>query len=375
MQDFTALELTADSLLERARKEGAPLIDGERVTFVWHGEHAPELMGDFSGWGWGGEPVTMTEVESGTGVWTYSLTLPLDAYIQYAYVVDGQRVRDPFNLRVKVDSQDEPNSFFEMPDVQHTSLIKRRRKGAHGVMTRHTVENLFHIVGSNRRVHLYHPPTTEPVPLLLVLDGQDYIGQGRLLHMVDNLIGQGRIRPIAMALAHHGRQARVVEYGCSESTLAFFVDSVLPLAHENLNLLDIDENPGAYGIMGASMGGLMSLYSGLRVPHIFGKVLTQSGAFHIGHHETVVYELIHSTDVKPLNIWMDVGQYEYLLGTNDSMYKLLQNKGYNVDFNVFAGGHNYMSWRDDVWRGLEALFGPERDIITVPSPTKRGEGT
>jgi len=40
----------ADKILERARIEGTPLIDGDMVTFIWYGEKAPKLMADFSDW-------------------------------------------------------------------------------------------------------------------------------------------------------------------------------------------------------------------------------------------------------------------------------------------------------------------------------------
>jgi enterochelin esterase family protein len=54
---------------------------------------------------------------------------------------------------------------------------------------------------------------------------------------------------------------------------------ILPFASEHLNLLDIRRNPGAYGVLGASAGGMMSVYTGLRMPEVFGKVLCQSGVF------------------------------------------------------------------------------------------------
>jgi enterochelin esterase family protein len=38
------------------------------------------------------------------------------------------------------------------------------------------------------------------------------------------------------------------------------------------------------------------------------------------------------------------------------MYALLKEKGYNVAYREFTAGHNYTAWRDDVWRGLEAMF-------------------
>ncbi|HEU5200205.1 MAG TPA: hypothetical protein VFU32_11240, partial [Ktedonobacterales bacterium] len=58
----------AEALLERARREGTPLIDGETVTFVWQGQDAPQLIGDFNNWGWGpGKPLDLLQI--GTEVW------------------------------------------------------------------------------------------------------------------------------------------------------------------------------------------------------------------------------------------------------------------------------------------------------------------
>lgn len=107
------------------------------------------------------------------------------------------------------------------------------------------------------------------------------------------------------------------------------------------------------------MGGLMALFVGLRLPHIFGKVLSQSGAFEMDWYETVVLDLVRHGPLRPLQIWMDVGRLEGLLEPNRAMHALLAEKGYDVTCREFSGGHNYTSWRNDLWRGLEALFGWE----------------
>jgi len=57
-----------------------------------------------------------------------------------------------------------------------------------------------------------------------------------------------------------------------------------------------------------------------------------------------------------VNIWMNIGQLDFLLQDNRRMYALLQEKKYNVTYREFSGGHNYTAWRNDVWRGLEAMF-------------------
>ncbi len=56
------------SLLKRLKKEQTPVVDGNIATFVWKGDSAPDLVGDFTGWD-AGEPVSMEK--SGPGIWTY----------------------------------------------------------------------------------------------------------------------------------------------------------------------------------------------------------------------------------------------------------------------------------------------------------------
>ena len=106
------------------------------------------------------------------------------------------------------------------------------------------------------------------------------------------------------------------------------------------------------------MGGLTALYAGLRAPAVFGRVLSQSGAFALGQHDTVVFDLVRHSPVPPLRVWMSAGRYEWLLDCNRRMHRLLEKKGYDVAYHEHNGGHNYPAWRDHLAQGLEALFGP-----------------
>jgi enterochelin esterase-like enzyme len=45
-----------------------------------------------------------------------------------------------------------------------------------------------------------------------------------------------------------------------------------------------------------------------------------------------------------------------LLQSNRKMHKLLEQKGYEVTYREYNGGHNYTSWRDDLWCGLVHWF-------------------
>jgi enterochelin esterase-like enzyme len=243
-----------------------------------------------------------------------------------------------------------------MHETMPSPFSMRRADISGGALTSHIVETKWLRDDYEREIYLYRPPVKEPVPLLAVYDGQDYLQRGKLAVIVDNLIAEQRIQPIAMAFLPSTSRWRNLEYACSDGTIMWLDQIILPLAKEKLNLLDIKKHSGAYGVLGVSLGGTMSLYTGLRMPDVFGKVLSQSGAFMIESRDFAVVDLVKHQHAHDINIWMDVGQLDVLLEDNRKMQKLLNEKEYAVTCREYVGGHNYTAWRDDVWRGLETLF-------------------
>jgi enterochelin esterase family protein len=209
-----------------------------------------------------------------------------------------------------------------------------------------------------RDVYLYASPAKGPFPLLIVYDGPDYLHRARLTTIVENLIADGRIRPIAIAFLQNARARRNVEYICSDATISWLDKEILPLARKHLRLVNVRDQPGAYGVLGASAGGIMAMYTGLRMPEIFGNVFSQSGVFSLEGRDLAAVDLVRYRHAHDIKIWMDCGTLDDLLDDNRRMSQLLQEQEYDITYREFSGGHNYTSWRDDLWRGLEALFPP-----------------
>ena len=354
----------SNSIIRRALKSGNPVIETDRATFIWEGESAPRLTSDLNHWD--ENPRRFKRVspklipDSTKPIWYCTLTLPRDAYVEYAFYdpVTQKNFLDPLNKKSVPNGYGMRNNFFYMPETMPSPYPMRRADVTPGALTSHRVDTKWLRYDYEREIFLYRPPLKEAVPLLVVYDGQDYLNRGKLAVIVDNLTAEGRMRPIAMAFLSNGGRWRDVEYSCSDGTILWLDEVILPLAGEKLNLLDIKKQPGAYGVLGASLSGTMAMYTSLRMPDVFGRVISQAGAFTYPSRDFAVVDLARHGQAREVNIWMDAGQLDYLLEDNRQMHSLLQDKGYDVTYREFSGGHNHTAWRDDIWRGLEAMFPP-----------------
>ncbi len=342
-------------LLALARTMGNPICEGGTATLIWQGTSAPLVIDDLHNW----DDAPQKMVRVGSGLWSLSMSLPNDAYLEYAFLnrKTGERMVDPLNVNRISNGSNGYNHFFYMPYGRPTPLIGLKKGVANGKITRHVVPTLEYATGTKRNVYFYHPPVEIPVPLLTIFDGADYLNLGKLNIIVDNLIAEKCIRPFAMAFVQNGGVDRTVEYSCSKSTISYLMECIMPVARENLNLEPIEK--GSYGIMGSSLGGSMALFTALRLPKVFKKVLSQSGAFIAPDYQFVVVDMVRYMPPADIDIWMDVGRLDWLLDGNRQMLALLKEKNYRVKYREYSGGHNFSSWRDDIWHGLEALYSPK----------------
>jgi enterochelin esterase-like enzyme len=345
--------LSAYSLLDRARRHGTPLIEESRAIFVWEGETPPRLMADFNGWE-DGAPDEFEWVDE--NLWAFGIELPEDAYIEYAFSKDGVRISDPYNRRKTPNGLGKTNHYFYMSKGKSTSLTHPVTADRRGEISEATLVSDWYFANGHRKVYFYQPQVEQPVPLVVVWDGKDYLGRAHLPNIVDNLIALGKIQPVALAMIDNGGPARGVEYMCSDATPWMLVEALIPEARKRLNLIDYNEKPGSYGVMGASAGGLIALYTGLRLPHIFGNVLAQSGAYSFGPFDTVVWDLVDRMDPSRLNLWLDAGKFEWLVDCNRRMAGYLAERAFHFQYHEYNGGHNYPAWRNDLAAGLEFLF-------------------
>ncbi|HET9467168.1 MAG TPA: alpha/beta hydrolase-fold protein [Vicinamibacterales bacterium] len=217
-----------------------------------------------------------------------------------------------------------------------------------------------------RRVGVYVPKQYVPgtiVPFIVGADGVDAL----LFKAVDALIAQKRI-PVMIAISigngsgdAQGSQ-RGLEYDTMSGKYAEFVETeVLPLVEKQYNVR-LTRDPNARATTGCSSGAAAAMSMAWYRNDLYHRVLSYSGTFVNQQwpynpetpggawefHRT----LIPNSPVKPIRIWMHVGDRDLLnpnvmrddmhdwVLANQRMAKVLADKGYKYQF-VFArdSGH------------------------------------
>ena len=118
-------------------------------------------------------------------------------------------------------------------------------------------------------------PLAPTARLVFVLDGDYFRERPPHADVLDNLVHNGRIPP-TIAVFVHGQRTRDRDYVNSPTFADFVAKELHPWVAGHYR---VTPDPGGTAIAGASFGGLEAAFVALRYPGVFGKVLSQSGAF------------------------------------------------------------------------------------------------
>jgi enterochelin esterase-like enzyme len=197
-------------------------------------------------------------------------------------------------------------------------------------------------------------------PFIVGADGPDVM----LFTALDNMISAGKLPAmIAISIGNGGGDAqgseRGLEYDTMSGKYAEFVEAeVLPLVEKQCNV-KLTRDPEGRATMGGSSGGSAAMAMAWYHPELYHRVLTYSGTYvnqqwpansETPHGAWEFHEhIIPNSPVKPIRIWMEVGDRDNLMTrdnyhdwvlANEKMAQVLAAKGYHYQF-VFAvnAGH------------------------------------
>ena len=212
---------------------------------------------------------------------------------------------------------------------------------------------------SNERVlYVYLPPSyaegDSRYPVLYMHDGQNlfdetlsYAGEWQVDETMELLSDEG-IEAIIVVIPN-AEDDRANEYtpythpqfggGKGDTYLKFLVEEVKPIIDTQFRT---QSERVSTGLMGSSLGGLISLYAFFKYPEVFSFTGVMSPAFWFNQDD--IFDFVQQAPFVDGSIYMDVGTHEtpdnptlseyYVTGFKDMM-RILREKGYDEQFCQF----------------------------------------
>ncbi|MBA3241279.1 MAG: hypothetical protein H0T60_08630, partial [Acidobacteria bacterium] len=379
-------------LLERIKSaRRSPLIEGEEVTFVYHGAaKRVEVVGDFTGWGMRSH--VMQAVPGTDAVKLYTLRFPKSSRVEYKLIADGEWMLDPLNPDKNDNGVGGENSFFTMPEYRASPFVNAEggwrlppgldAKAVFKNWARHGTggaainfgDMLVDIqledvpsdrLGSKRTIAVYFPRGYRKAqqtryPVLYVQDGSDYIRRAHAVEIADKMVAQGKVAPFIIVFIDP--LDRMKEYWANDAFADFMAKELVPFVDARFRTVADREHRA---LLGASLGGVISVWTALRHPAVFARVGGQSTAFWIDDERVVTALAALDEEARrnhPFRFYFDTGRLESVLDTHRRVQVMLAAKGYPVTYRESESGHNYTTWRDRLADAYLALWGELKTV-------------
>jgi enterochelin esterase family protein len=331
-----------NEFMEWAGSAGFPHIEGDSAYFIYRGvvQNQITVPGDFNEWETSADAMTHLV---GTDFWYLEKVFPRDARLDYKFIVDNEWQLDSLNP-YKMSGGFGTNSMIMMPDYVPPPEVEYYDSIPHGRLDDFMVTSSVY-GGENRQVFVYLPAgydsTTIEYPSLYIQDGGEYLTLAHFNNVVDYLLSENAIAPVILVLVPP--IDRMTEYALNDQYLEFLTGEVLPEIEARYRVIQTADQRG---IMGASLGGLTSLYAIAGYSDLFGKCAGQSSA--LWWDDWKIYESITAalaTAKPPVQFYLDCGTFESLLAENQTMRDMLQGWGYSVTYHEYHEGHSWGNWR------------------------------
>ena len=232
-------------------------------------------------------------------------------------------------------------------------------------------------LGRNRRVRLLLPldydETNIDYPVLYMHDGQNlfsasesFAGEWQVDETLANFESNGYPGAIVVAI-DNGGQYRINEYtpwanpqyggGEGSEYIDFIVNTLKPYVDEHYRTLSDRDHTG---IMGSSLGGLISQYAGVKYPDVFSKVGAFSPSFWFTDDIYSYTESQGHSDAQKFYFLAGGQESATMEGDVDSMISTMESVGFQEDEINFKfvseGEHSEWFWAQEFPEAFEWLF-------------------
>ncbi len=355
--------------------------DDNTVTFRLRAPKAikVEVVGDFLS-----APGVALLKEGENGIWEYTTPQPLASELySYAFIVDGMRIHDPANISMIRDVSTisnvfivdgNPGDLYKVNDVPHGSVSRRWYDSP--------------TLGEQRRITVYTPAgyennkQTYPVFYLLHGSGGDeeaWVSLGRTVQILDNLIAQGKAKPmiVVMPNGHTQNMATPDESsrkyspamgGGARKAVASMEDSFGDIVKFVESNYRVKKNKANRAIAGLSMGGMHSASISAKYPDMFNYVGVFSAppiaVFRTSNENDKTSEVEKFTEKLKIQqqkgfalYWIACGDTDFLYKNVVDSMKKMDEIGFKYTYHESSEGHIWKNWRIYLSDFVPMLFG------------------
>jgi predicted alpha/beta superfamily hydrolase len=235
---------------------------------------------------------------------------------------------------------------------------------------------------NQRDIVVYVPPDYDRqperrYPVLYLHDGQNlfdaataFNGQDwHVAQTADYAISAGLVEPLIVVGLYNTGKTRLREYtptsvprlggGRADRYAKFLIEEVKPVVDRDYRTR---QEAVQTGIGGSSLGGLVSIYLGLKFSSVFGKIAALSPS--VWWNQRMILRFAQAAPVEPRpRIWLDIGTREgpRIVDDVEKFRDVLLSKGWQHDRDlhyerVEGAEHNEAAWAARVGPFLQFLF-------------------
>lgn len=305
-----------------------------------------------------------------------------DDYITYYKDMDKQ---DEFYAMESILELEEAPSLPEIPISCEAAKIARDQLRQAGRLIQGLVnfsdtslKDLPDYLSASRKYWIYLPPnyqkeTTSSYPLMLFLDGSQYLDYIPAHVYLEHMIENREIPPcVGIFLDYADGPLRTNEYNCNDHFTQFLCFDFLADLRKKHHL-NMTTDPNRSTIIGTSYSGLAAFYVALSRPEIFGHCIAQSPAVvaqPLSKIERMIQDAAHQGNNATFSFEMgsyenNIIQLEYADGTIQScsslevvrhIYEQMQREGLEASLHEFIGGHNSICWQVSLYDRIKEVF-------------------
>jgi enterochelin esterase family protein len=307
------------------------------------------------------------------GEWSVTTDPQVPGFHYYSLVIDGFKVADPASesffgmgrMASAIDIPEKGADFYTIKDVPHGQISSKY---------------YFSKVTNNwRRLFVYTPPGYEknikikyPVVYIQHGGGEDERGwgtQGKTDIILDNLIAEGKAKPMIVVIANGNVSTGKGMPGYSSAAMTAFKEEmtkkIVPFIDKNYRTL---ANANNRALCGLSMGGGQSFYTGLENLDYFSSVGVFSSGIFGGINNPSGKEFDAEKEIpgllsKPQSFneklklfYISVGEQDPRVDFTKKAVKKFQDSGLKVEFASFPGDHEWQVWRKSLHDFASRVF-------------------